>query len=159
MLAGSNVVAAWTVTDRISKYEWNGQEGTPALRNATLGQIAGHRLVTSPLLDPNHLSYQHPSQLVIGNAAPRVPSGAATGRTGISRNGFAVRWIQDYDVNFLRDRSVVSSFFGVTPIYDERDAQGKLLPLAQRTKSVRGLKVDFTGFSSILTAADKPKVA
>jgi len=146
ILAGANVIAKWITSDRISRYESTGETGTPALRNATLGTIYGKRILTAPQLDPNHLSYWHPSALVMGSVAPRVPRGASAGRTGISQDGFAARWIQDYDPNFLRDRSVVSSFMGITKIYDERDADGKLLPEVNRTQSVRALRVDVQGF-------------
>jgi hypothetical protein len=159
ILAGANVVAAWTTSDRIARYDSTGQEGTPALREAILGTIYGKRILTAPQLDPNHLSYWHPSALVMGSVAPRVPRGASAGRTGITRDGFAARWIQDYDPNYLRDRSVVSMFMGITKIYDERDADGELLPEADRDVSVRALRVDVSGFddaTGLLTADDLP---
>jgi len=161
-LIGSDIEAAWLASDRLSKYESTGQEGTPALRDAIIGRLAGAPVVVSTALDPDEGFYLHKSALVLANVAPVVPSGATTGRTGISRNGFAVRWIQDYDPNYLRDRSVVSSFIGVNDVRDERDPATGLVRADDwdwdgggagtdvGPRNVRGLKFNFTGGGSVL---------
>lgn len=123
-LVGSDVAAAFLASDRLSRYDSTGQEGTPALRDAIIGRLAGAPVIEHPGLNPNEGYYFHKSVMVLANVAPVVPAGVVTGRSGISRNGFAVRWIQDYDPNYLRDRSIVSSFLGVNDVRDERNADG-----------------------------------
>lgn len=174
-LVGSDVAAAFLASDRLSRYDSTGQEGSPALRDAIIGRLAGAPVVEHSGLNPDEGYYLHKTGLVLANVAPDVPAGAVTGRSGISRNGFAVRWIQDYDPNYLRDRSIVSSFLGVNDVRDERNADGswiyevddleddefealgldptnpaEVFPVGTR-KNVRVVKYDVTGTGSVLT--------
>lgn len=146
-LIGSNVGAAWRTSDRLSKYDSTGQEGTPALRDAIIGRLNGSPVVESLDVDPNFAWYGHTSALAVANVAPVVPGGAKTGTRGISRLGFAGTWIIDYDPNFARDRSLFHAFAGMTDIRDERDANGDLLdPTGDgyaEAKNVRGVKMTF----------------
>jgi hypothetical protein len=123
-LIGTDVAAAWVASDRLSQYNSTGQEGTPALREAIIGRLSGSPVVVHNGLDPNEAYYMHSSGLVLGNAVPEVPRGAVTGNTGVGKRGIGARWIQDYDANYLRDRSIVSTFLGVNEIRDERTAAG-----------------------------------
>lgn len=147
-LVGSNVAAAWLASDRLSRYDSTGQTGTPALREAIIGKLSGAPVVQSLDLDPNFVWYGHPSALFVANVAPVVPDGAAKGVRGISRGGFAGTWIQDYDANFARDRSLFHAFGGLTDVRDERDASGDLLdPTGANyatAKNVRGIGMTFT---------------
>ena len=104
-LIGSDIAAEWLVSDRLSKYDWNGEVGTPAVRNATIGQLAGTPVVVNNELEPNEAYYFQKGSLLVANLAPAVPSGAVVGRTGVNAAGFAARWIQDYDAAYLTDRS------------------------------------------------------
>lgn len=162
-LVGSDIAANFVASDRLSLYTSTGQEGSPALREAIIGKLAGAPVIEHEGLDPDEGYYLHKSGLVLGNVAPVVPTGATAGRTGISKDGFAVRWIQDYDPNYLRDRSVVSSFVGVNDVRDERDpADGTIRPDTYDPdgggagpitgpRNVRIVKLDFTGTGSVLT--------
>jgi hypothetical protein len=161
-LIGSDMAAHFLASDRLSRYDSTGQEGSPALRESIIGRLAGAPVVVHEGLDPDEGYYLHKSGLVLGNVAPVVPQGATAGRTGISKNGFAVRWIQDYDPNYLRDRSVVSSFAGVNDVRDERDlTDGTIRPddydpdgagagAATGPRNVRVVKLDYTGPASVL---------
>lgn len=155
-LIGSDVEAAWLASDRLSKYDSTGLEGTPAVRDAIIGKLAGAPVVSSLALPADFAVYYHKSAMVLGNVAPYVPEGAKKGGTG-RRNGFAATWIQDYDPSFARDRSLVHSFAGVNSIQDERqltgDNAGDILPEGdpnRGVKNVRGIKINFTGGGSVL---------
>lgn len=176
-VVGNDIAAAFRASDRLSRYDSTGLAGTPALRDAVIGALSG-----SPVVEHNGLAadegyYMHGTSFVLANAAPDVPRGAVTGNSGISKRGVAVRWIQDYDGNYLRDRSIVSTFMGMNEIRDERDADGNWIieegefdadelsvmrnrdgstvtpvPVGTR-KNVRIVKLDFTGTGSVLDAA------
>lgn len=47
--------------------------------------------------------------------APKVPEGASFGQS-VREEGFALRWIRDYDASVAADRSMVSAFLGVQPM-------------------------------------------
>ena len=166
-LIGSDIAAEWLVSDRLSKYEWNGEVGTPAVRNATIGQLVNTPVLVNNELEPNECYYLHRQSLLVANMAPAVPQGAVAGRTGVNAAGFAARWIQDYDAAYLTDRSIVSTFAGINEIKDERkggtgsdkfdlkvDAQG-----VPNGKNVRGLKITYNGTGSVLAATDTDGVA
>ncbi|HEX5511617.1 MAG TPA: hypothetical protein VFX41_07855 [Actinomycetales bacterium] len=155
-LVGTNVAASILAHDRVSK----SSEGTnamaeSALHRAEIANIAGFRVVKSLEVDPNFSVFMHKSALVLGTVAPVAPRGASQSAK-ISKDGFGMRWIADYDANFLRDRSIVSMFSGLTPVYDERiggDGTDRynLKPLESYTmvgddvpKTFRAIKVNFT---------------
>jgi hypothetical protein len=157
-LIGSDVAAEWLVSDRLSKYDWNGEVGTPAVRQHTIGQLAGTPVVVHNELEPAEAYYFQKGSLVVANLAPAVPQGAVTGRTGINAAGFAARWIQDYDAAYLTDRSIVSTFAGISEIRDERKGgtgadRLDLLEDPAARNNVRGLKITYTGTGSVLTPA------
>lgn len=176
-VVGNDIAAAFRASDRLARYDSTGLAGTPALRDAVIGSLSG-----SPVVEHNGLAadegfYLHGTSFLLANAAPDVPRGAVTGNSGISQRGVSVRWVQDYDPNYLRDRSIVSTFMGMNEIRDERDADGNWIieegefdteelavmrnrdgstvtpvPVGTR-KNVRVVKLDFTGTGSVLDAA------
>lgn len=173
-VVGNNIAAHFRASDRLSRYDSTGLEGTPTLRNAVIGSLAGSPVIEHNGLGANEGFYMHGTSFVLGNAAPDVPRGAVTGNSGINRRGISVRWIQDYDANYLRDRSIVSTFMGINEIRDERDANGNWIieegefdteelsvmknadgsavvpqPVGTR-KNVRIVKLAFTGTASVL---------
>lgn len=174
-VVGNDIAAAFRASDRLARFDSTGLAGTPALRDAVIGSLSGSPVVEHNGLNANEGFYLHGTSFILANAAPDVPRGAVTGNSGISRRGVAVRWIQDYDANYLRDRSIVSTFIGVNEIRDERDADGNWIvetgefeadelevmknkdgspvvpvPVGTR-KNVRIVKLAFTGTGSVLT--------
>lgn len=122
-LIGTDIAAAWAASDRLARYDSVGQEGTPALREAIIGRLSGDPVVVHSGLAPDEGYYFHQSSIVLATVAPSIPRGVAFGQSA-TRNGISMRHIQDYDANYLRDRSVVSCFAGVTEFRDERNADG-----------------------------------
>lgn len=173
-VVGNDIAAHFRASDRLSRFDSTGLEGTPALRDAVIGTLSGSPVIEHNGLNANEGYYLHGTSFVLANAAPDVPRGAVTGNSGISKRGIAVRWIQDYDANFLRDRSIVSTFIGVNEIRDERTAAGDwivetgefdaeelqvmknkdgsaVVPVAVGTrKNVRIVKLNYTGVATVL---------
>lgn len=173
-VVGNDIGAQFRASQRLSEANL-ADTVSPAVRDAVIGRLSGSLVVEHNGLAPDEGYYLHGTSFILGNAAPDVPRGAVTGNSGISRRGVAVRWIQDYDANYLRDRSIVSTFMGMNEIRDERDADGNwiveegefeadelevmrnrdgspVVPVAVGTrKNVRIVKLDFTGTSSVLS--------
>ena len=117
LLLGSNAFAWIIQSDQLLKYDPS--QALSAFREATFGRIAGFDVVDAgTALGPNEIFAVHSSALVIANLAPDIPSGAVWGAKG-RHAGFALRVMRDYDTNFLRDRSVVSTFSGISSVNDE----------------------------------------
>jgi hypothetical protein len=119
-LCGSNVVASILSHDRVSRQaQGNDTLADNALLRAEVAQIGGFRVVKSLEVDPNFSCFMSKSALVLGVVAPVPPRGAAQAQR-ITEGGFGMLWTFDYDNNFMRDRSTISTFSGLTPVYDER---------------------------------------
>lgn len=103
-------VAAGFLKD--SKIRDASQSGdSDALRQATIGRVAGMDVVESNLLPAGYGYVFHRDAFALIMRAPAVPDGVAFGDSA-SAEGFAVRWIQDYDSSALANRSILSTFVG-----------------------------------------------
>ncbi|MDT0267983.1 P22 phage major capsid protein family protein [Streptomyces sp. DSM 44915] len=118
LLVGSDVEERILLSERFSKAASAGEEAAvSALQEATVGRIAGFTVVQSEAIDPGHAFAFVQSAYAVATRAPVVPDGAKAGSRD-SYHGFAMRWIQDYDSDRLRDRSVVSAFAGFNVVTD-----------------------------------------
>lgn len=116
LLLGARLEADFLNSDHLSLVDQSGSDS--ALRDGTLGRILGFTVVTSNAIDPDIGYAFHATAIAFGNVAPVVPDGAVAGASETS-NGLAMRWLRDYDPNYLRDRSVVSSFAGAASVEDD----------------------------------------
>lgn len=106
--------------------------GAAALRDATIGRIAGFTVVTSNLLAADEMYGLTREAFVMGNVAPVVPDGVVFGRS-MRHEDFSMRWIRDYDSKVLSDRSIVSSYVGTAQVADgkvpAKQLDGSALPV------------------------------
>lgn len=115
LLLGANLEIEFLDDDRIIRVDASGNDS--ALRDATIGRVAGFTVLTSNAIDPDAGYAFHRTAIAFANMAPVVPDGATMGE---SRNvaGLAMRWLRDYDPTRLQDRSVVSAFAGASSVDD-----------------------------------------
>lgn len=107
MLQDDKLVDAQHVGDNIA-------EGS--LRDAAIGRVYGFTVVVDPNL-PGDAAYVFGEDAFIGaTAAPGVPAGYFGGSA--SELGVAMRFLRDYDTDNLRERSVVSTFYGFRATLD-----------------------------------------
>lgn len=99
-----------------------------ALRDATIGRIAGFDAVVSNSIPANEAYVFHKTAFVMATAAPVVPDGASFGSSQ-SANGISLRWLKDYDANYAIDRSILDCFAGTDVVLDG----GKLLRAVKLT--------------------------
>ena len=121
LLVGANVEEWILASDRLQKMDPAGAKD--AYREAVLARGAGFDILTSSLIGDNDIFALHPSWAVLSNVAPAVPEGVTYG--AIRRHaGYGVRVIRDYDPQYLRDRSVVSTFTGISSVNDQYATTG-----------------------------------
>jgi hypothetical protein len=141
VVLGANVEAAALNTTHLVKADESGD--TSVLRDATIGRIAGFTVIGNVnSIDADAAYAFHPTAFAFANVAPEVPSGVPSG-AGMTFESLALRWIRDYDPNFLRDRSVYSSFAGTASVEDKRDSNGDLTG-----ENARAVKINFTAEGS-----------
>jgi len=123
LAVGSNVRKALLKSDDLAKVD--GFEGSNVLRSAIIGDLYGMTVVFSNRIPANAAVAYHSSAFALVEKALEVPAGATHGETVVF-NGHAIRWIQDYDSTFQRDRGVASTLAGISPVLDGDDADEML---------------------------------
>jgi len=108
MLNEEKLILASVVGDAIA---------SPALTDATNGRVNGFTVVTDQTIAADSAYALLPSSFVLITGAPYVPQSVGIGGTA-SYDGFAMRWMRDYDFEYLTDRSVVDLYTGVDYIKD-----------------------------------------
>lgn len=115
LVLGANLEIEFLDDDRIIRMDASGSDS--ALRDATIGRVAGFTVVSSNAIDADVGYAFHRTAVAFANMAPVVPDGATMGESR-SLPGLAMRWIRDYDPTRLQDRSVVSAFAGASSVTD-----------------------------------------
>ncbi|MFI2748366.1 P22 phage major capsid protein family protein [Kitasatospora sp. NPDC018623] len=119
-------------------------DGGAALKEATIGRVHGFKIVesTNGVLNPMGIYAFHRSAVQLVSGAPSVPESAKGGRQ--SADGFALRWIKDYNSGAAMERSFLSSYWGATLVTDLKKGETNWQDPKNLVK-VRGVKVTFTG--------------
>lgn len=144
ILLGADVEERVLNSPHLIKVDSSGSED--AMREAVIGRLGGFTIyggVNS--IAPEFAVAFHPTAFGLANVAPEVPAGASAGATA-TYESLAMRWIRDYDSDYLRDRSVFSSFAGAVSIEDGRDLDS---PVGSgygelTNENVRAVLIDFT---------------
>lgn len=142
LVCGVNVEAQFLRNDMFVKANESGT--TSALSEATIGRKAGFTILTSLALDPDTAYAYHPTAVAMGNVAPAIPDGAAMGARR-SDNGFAMRYLRDYNPLSVSDRSLVDSFVGAASVEQDPDGAGAEIVANQRL-----VKITYTGTNGIV---------
>ena len=112
-----------------------------ALRDAQIGRLYGMPIFTSNALPTDEAWVFHPTAFVLANVAPVVPDGVTMGSSQ-TFEGLSMRWIRDYDPNYLRDRSVVSAFAGYASVEEDPDPASDV---GDQVENVRAVKINLSG--------------
>ena len=144
LVVGSAVELALLESDRISKASNSGDAiATDALRDATIGRVAGFQIVQSNALAEDEAYAFHRTAIAFGAFAPNIPAGAADGST-VSSDGIGMRYLRDYNPTNSTgpvDRSLVDVFAGATSVEEDSPESG--VDLVNK----RLVKIDFTAES------------
>ncbi|WP_172384858.1 P22 phage major capsid protein family protein [Streptomyces sp. MNP-20] len=130
LLVGADVETALLKSKRLSDVATSGSDS--ALRNATVGRLAGFDVVVSNAIKPRAAYAFVPSAFVLATRAPAIPAGVTSGSSQ-SYGGLSMRWIRDYDAAKLRDRSILNLYTGFNVMTDKVGSGKKL---------VRAVKLD-----------------
>lgn len=127
-LVGAEAKESLQLDERFIRADSVGAEqATSALRERTIGRIAGFNVVYSPFIDPENAYAYHRTAFVLATRAPAVPAGAAfaqirgVGQPGGAMgywDGLSVRWLRDYDYTNTTDRSLVNAWVGTATVTD-----------------------------------------
>ena len=145
IVLGSNAEEAALNSGVLQDVDRSGSDGV--LREAIIGRISGFTVVGNiNSVDPDFAVAFHPTAFALANVAPEDPAGVPAG-AGLVFEGLAMRWIRDYDPNWLQDRSVFSAFAGAASIEDGRDLDPESSADfgALTDENVRAVLIEFNG--------------
>ena len=130
-----------------------------ALSNATIGRIYGFNVIVDQTTPADEAYAFVPSGFVLHTAAPAIPQSVGVGATA-SYQGFSLRWLRDYDLMYVKDRSLVDTYVGsnhVKDVYIPREVLADDAPFdpADLTQHfVRGVKLSLSGTSEVPSLVD-----
>jgi hypothetical protein len=132
MLVGSSVEEDILNNDKFIRFDSIGTSAEDALREASIGRIAGFTVMQSNSIPETDAYCYHRSAFVLATKAPAVPRGAAFAQgvtlgqgdqmgaqSGLS--GINARWLMDYDYSNTTDRSLVDTYIGTAQVGDPED--------------------------------------
>jgi len=135
LVCGSAVEAAFLKDDTFVRYDSTGDSPNTALRDATIGQVAGLNVVVSDALKAAEAYMFHPTAFVMATRPPAAPRGA-TFTAAASAAGLAVRWLMDYDYASTTDRSLIDTFVGYQSVVDPEDGFVRAVKIRLKTDNV-----------------------
>lgn len=128
VVVGSDMEAAFLNDPHLNRYNQSGSAS--ALRDAIIGSIAGFgTIVVSNALPPSFGVAYHRSAFVMSMQAPAKPRGATFGATQ-GMDGLNMRWLMDYDLRNLQDRSVLDAYVGTGVIADGKTAEVQTITIS-----------------------------
>lgn len=128
LLVGATVAEEIITDDRFARADSIGAaDAASAIRERTIGRIAGFNVVSSVDIDDDDAFAYHRTAFVLATRAPAVPRGAnsvsvrtmgAAGGAMGYWDGVSVRWLTDYDYTNTTDRSLVNAWCGTAVVLD-----------------------------------------
>lgn len=128
-------------------------EAVDLLTQATIGRRYGFRIVVDGSIAPSSAYAFAGSAFIFSNAAPAVPQSIKSGGTA-SFEDISLRWLRDYDPEYLMDRSVVNTYAGfreVTDVLVGWDAVNSKEVVSTSEYLVRAIKIVLDGASTYPT--------
>lgn len=155
----SNVVAVvgsgWAnLLRKASKGTKNQGTGDGAFASNVIDTYAGITAVEDPTLPKNEGYVYAASSILLFTAAPQIPVGANKGAIS-NQNGYALRWIQDYDASRQIDRSTFNSWIATGVTKDnlrQVNTDGTQEIVGTTQYFVRGIKIALVGNASATAA-------
>lgn len=126
-LVGSRVAEAIRDTDKLLEVDTSGLP--EALREGVVTKLSSFWVIELDALDETESYFVHETALALANVGPVVPKGAFGGASLTGPGGMSITQIWDYDAINAKDRSIVMSFAGVTPVKDPQIGANGLIML------------------------------
>lgn len=117
LVIGSDFEAALLLDNRFTAAVSAGNEAASIMRTGQIGNWLGFNIfVSDQVADDEAIAFTD-AAFGFAVAAPYVPNSAPFGATA-SSDGYALRWVRDYDLRYVVDRSLVDCYFGSKQIKD-----------------------------------------
>lgn len=168
LVVGTDFEQAMLEDEKLTLAQYVGDtRADTALGQAILGRIAGFTVVMDLTVAADEAYAFVPSGFIQMLGAPMVPQSVGFG-ANIAKDGLALRWMRDYDIDYRTDTSLVDSWEGHNHVKDRfvpehvlatTDPHAAFDPASMKQYFVRGLKLSLAGVpaDSIYPAATTGK--
>lgn len=151
LVVGTDVETQLLLDDKFVKAS-NTSEGRAedALANASIGRIYGFSVIVDQTIDADVAYAFVASGFVLRTASKAIPQSVGFGATA-SYEGFALRWMRQYEPRKLQELSVVDCWVGsnhVEDLYIPRAVDAPFDPSTLKKHFVRGIKLTMSGASA-----------
>ena len=158
LLVGTDFESLLLSDDKLNLAQNVGEaEAVSALREATIGRRFGFNIIVDQTIASDAAYAFSGSAFICATAAPYVPNSVPFGAT-TSFEGFALRWVRDYDPTHMEDRSVVNTYVGFREVKDVIvgwDGVNETEVISAGEHFVRGIKLTVDGSSDYPAAASE----
>lgn len=148
LLVSSDFEMALLLDERITLARNSGNAiADTAIKEATIGRVAGFSVVVDQTLEAGTAIAFAGDSFTMFTGAPVVPASVPVGATA-SYGGFSLRWIRDYEMTRVIDRSLMDTYLGFAhamdflQAYDETD---RLVKTTAEPHFVRAIGLNLTG--------------
>lgn len=117
LVVGAGWAGAILSVPQLNLVDMAGDDGL--LRDATLGKLYGFQIVEDYSILPYSAFALERDAITLATRVPAIPRGVAFGQT-VTREGFTLRYLHDYDVDHLQDRAVLDTFAGAAVLDPQR---------------------------------------
>jgi hypothetical protein len=154
VIAGSDFIAELIKSNKLIR---SAGQGENAFAQATIGKYAGFNVIEGPYtMAPNEAYVFAKSGFLFWNAAPPAPQGAVK-FANANKNGLSMAWFQDYQAEYVIDRSIFMSWKSWNYAQDFlslETANGQLLTSPEQF-FLRGAKLVLVGTDAELAGVSK----
>lgn len=152
LLVGTDFETALLMDERITLAQNAGDAvADTALKEATLGRIAGFNIVLDAGIAPDTAIAFAENAFTLFTGAPYIPSSVPVGATA-SYDGFSLRWIRDYEMTRVMDRSLMDTYLGFAAAQDfleKYDENDRLVKRTAEPHFVRAIGLELTGTNTV----------
>lgn len=152
LLVGTDFETSLLLDDRITLAQNAGDViADTAVKEATLGRLGGFTVILDPNIAPDTAIAFAENAFTLFTGAPYVPSSVPVGATA-SYEGFALRWIRDYEMTRVMDRSLMDTYLGFAATQDFLESYDEADRLVKRTAEphfVRAIGLQLGGTNTV----------
>lgn len=139
---------------QLRHFEYSGDQENIALTQASVMNLAGLNVIRSNALKTDEAILFHRTAFILSNVGPVKPASVVAGAS-MSTQGFALRWLSDYDYVNLTDRSLLDTYVGHKVVVEP--ASGRFIRATKLKLAVSAITAPATAAVTAATGVNHTK--
>jgi hypothetical protein len=138
LVVGPTVETAFLKDSQLRHFEKSGDGSNEALRRAEVMNLAGLTVIRSNAIPTDEAYLFHRTAFILANAGPVKPVSVQAGHS-LALQGYAARWIADYDYQNLQDRSLLDTYVGNKVVTEKGIFDGQFVRAVKLKLGISGV--------------------